>query len=68
MRGTGPGATPQRSAGACTITRTPGGSDCVEAASAPGAVHVRDSRNVQGPDLGFTPDLWADLVAYACAS
>ncbi|WP_405687047.1 DUF397 domain-containing protein [Streptomyces sp. NBC_01387] len=44
------------------------GNDCVEVASAPGAVHVRDSKNVPGPQLGFTSDAWADFVAYASAS
>ncbi|MGW0560426.1 DUF397 domain-containing protein [Streptomyces sp. NPDC003016] len=42
--------------------------DCVEVASALGAVHVRDSKNVQGPQLGFTPDAWADFVTYASTS
>ncbi|MFJ5288177.1 DUF397 domain-containing protein [Streptomyces sp. NPDC088348] len=44
------------------------GNDCIEVASAPGTVHVRDSKNVPGPDLGFAPRVWADFVAYATAS
>ncbi|WP_327295257.1 MULTISPECIES: DUF397 domain-containing protein [unclassified Streptomyces] len=44
------------------------GNDCIEVASEPGTVHVRDSKNVPGPDLGFTPDAWAGFVAYASAS
>ncbi|MCX4548216.1 DUF397 domain-containing protein [Streptomyces sp. NBC_01500] len=44
------------------------GNDCVEVASAPGAVHVRDSKNVPGPQLGFASDAWADFVAYVSAS
>ncbi|MGW0777565.1 DUF397 domain-containing protein [Streptomyces sp. NPDC002835] len=41
------------------------GPDCVEAAVAPGAIHVRDSKNVPGPELGFTPSAWTDFVTYA---
>ncbi|NDZ80387.1 DUF397 domain-containing protein [Streptomyces sp. SID10853] len=44
------------------------GNDCIEVASAPGTVHVRDSKNVPGPDLGFASEAWADFVAYASAS
>lgn len=39
--------------------------DCVEVASAPGTVHVRDSKDVQGPRLAFGPDAWAGFVSYA---
>ena len=42
--------------------------DCVEIASGCGAVHVRDSKNVRGPQLGFAPDAWADFMAYASTS
>lgn len=42
--------------------------DCVEVASTPGAVHVRDSKNVRRPHLGFTPGTWADFVSYAAGS
>lgn len=38
--------------------------DCVEVATAPGAVHVRDSK-VQGPRLALTPAAWAGFVSYA---
>lgn len=41
--------------------------DCVEVATTPGTVHVRDSKNAQGPQLGFTPGAWADFVSYAVA-
>ncbi|MFE9909267.1 MULTISPECIES: DUF397 domain-containing protein [Streptomyces] len=40
------------------------GPDCVEVAAAPGAVQVRDSKNVPGPQIGFTSDAWADFVTY----
>ncbi|MFF2063640.1 DUF397 domain-containing protein [Streptomyces sp. NPDC058200] len=39
--------------------------DCVEVAAALGTVLVRDSKNVQCPHLGFTPDAWAEFVLYA---
>ncbi|WP_405398746.1 DUF397 domain-containing protein [Streptomyces microflavus] len=39
--------------------------DCVEVATAPGAVHVRDSKNAQGPRLALTPTAWAGFVPYA---
>ncbi|MFG2287059.1 DUF397 domain-containing protein [Streptomyces sp. NPDC048595] len=38
--------------------------DCVEVASAPGLVHVRDSKNTYGPRLGFASAAWADFVTY----
>lgn len=44
------------------------GPECVEVAAAPGAVCVRDSKNVRGPQLGFAPDAWADFVTYASTS
>ncbi|MFG3134860.1 DUF397 domain-containing protein [Streptomyces sp. NPDC048211] len=43
------------------------GPQCVEVAAAPATVHVRDSKNIPGPELGFTPAAWADFVPYACA-
>ncbi|MER7038325.1 DUF397 domain-containing protein [Streptomyces microflavus] len=39
--------------------------DCVEVATAPGAVHVRDSKNPHGPRLALTPTAWAGFVPYA---
>ncbi|MEV5259987.1 DUF397 domain-containing protein [Streptomyces anulatus] len=41
------------------------GSECVEVATAPDAVHVRDSKNVQGPRLAVTTAAWVGFVAYA---
>ena len=43
------------------------GPACVEVATAPSTVHVRDSKNIPGPELGFTPAAWADFVTYASA-
>ncbi|MDP9951492.1 MULTISPECIES: DUF397 domain-containing protein [Streptomyces] len=39
--------------------------DCVEVATAPDAVHVRDSKDVEGPRLALTPAAWAGFVSYA---
>ncbi|AGK79427.1 DUF397 domain-containing protein [Streptomyces microflavus] len=43
------------------------GPSCVEVATAPAAVHVRDSKQLptDGPHLGFGPAAWADFVTYA---
>ncbi|MGW1974641.1 DUF397 domain-containing protein [Streptomyces sp. NPDC001889] len=40
---------------------------CVEVAATPSCatVHVRDSKNLQGPQLGFTSGAWSDFIAYA---
>jgi len=43
----------------------PDGDSCVELATTPGTVHVRDSKNVDGPRLAFSPTAWADFVPYA---
>lgn len=42
------------------------GGNCVEVAAAPGAVHVRDSKDRGGPSLTFSAAAWAaftDFVA-----
>ncbi|MFE0685343.1 DUF397 domain-containing protein [Streptomyces sp. NPDC058961] len=39
--------------------------ECVEVAIAPGAVRVRDSKSVGGPQLALAPTAWADFVSYA---
>ncbi|WNO74207.1 MULTISPECIES: DUF397 domain-containing protein [unclassified Streptomyces] len=44
------------------------GPECVEVAAMVSAVHVRDSKNVPGPELGFGPAAWADFVTYASGS
>ncbi|MFI6862793.1 DUF397 domain-containing protein [Streptomyces sp. NPDC050421] len=44
------------------------GPACVEVATAPTTIHVRDSKNIPGPELGFTPAAWADFVSYASAN
>ncbi|MEU3029291.1 MULTISPECIES: DUF397 domain-containing protein [Streptomyces] len=41
------------------------GESCVELAVTPGTIHVRDSKNVEGPRLALTPAAWANFVPYA---
>lgn len=42
-----------------------GSGDCVEVAPSPDAVHVRDSKVQQGPQLALTPAAWARFLTYA---
>jgi len=42
--------------------------DCVEAAATPTTVHVRDSKRVRGPRLGFPHTAWAQFVSHARAA
>ncbi|MCK8434518.1 DUF397 domain-containing protein [Streptomyces sp. D2-8] len=44
------------------------GDSCVEVAAEPGTAHVRDSKDVEGPRLAFTPAAWAGFVPYAVGS
>ncbi|WP_340559190.1 DUF397 domain-containing protein [Streptomyces sp. GSL17-111] len=41
------------------------GSDCVEIAKAPDAVHVRDSKIQRGPSFAVPHAAWADFIAMA---
>ena len=43
----------------------PEGDSCVEIATAPGTVHVRDSKDKDGPRLVLSPAAWAEFVAHA---
>ncbi|MCX5237315.1 DUF397 domain-containing protein [Streptomyces prunicolor] len=40
----------------------PEGDSCVEVAAAPGIVHVRDSKNTEGPRFTVTPAAWTGFV------
>ncbi|MFI0940597.1 DUF397 domain-containing protein [Streptomyces sp. NPDC021020] len=47
-----------------TSSYSDNGGNCVEVAvNVPGTVPVRDSKDVTGPALAFTPAAWADFVA-----
>ena len=41
------------------------GPECVEVAAGPEAVHVRDSKDPEGPHLTFSPTQWTAFLAYA---
>ncbi|WP_370414346.1 DUF397 domain-containing protein [Streptomyces fradiae] len=41
------------------------GDDCVEVATTPGTVHVRDSKVAEGARLAFGVGAWAGFVAHA---
>ncbi|MEU3447308.1 DUF397 domain-containing protein [Streptomyces thermolilacinus] len=45
-----------------------GGDNCVEVAHAPGAVHVRDSKDTTLTPLTLSPAAWADFLAVAASS
>ncbi|MFG2121179.1 DUF397 domain-containing protein [Streptomyces sp. NPDC048710] len=39
--------------------------DCIEVATSPSAIHVRDSKNTTGPQLALTPASWTEFLAFA---
>ncbi|MEU5539176.1 DUF397 domain-containing protein [Streptomyces sp. NPDC020362] len=41
------------------------GESCVEIATAPGTIHVRDSKTTEGPRLALSPTAWARFLPYA---
>ncbi|MFF9318333.1 DUF397 domain-containing protein [Streptomyces sp. NPDC014735] len=41
------------------------GGACVEVAAHPAAIHVRDSKNPEGPILTITPTTWAAFAGFA---
>ncbi|MGW3405660.1 DUF397 domain-containing protein [Streptomyces zhihengii] len=41
------------------------GDSCVEVATTPRAVHVRDSKVVEGPRLDLSPGSWAAFLGFA---
>ncbi|MEU1451106.1 DUF397 domain-containing protein [Streptomyces avermitilis] len=38
--------------------------DCVEIATCPSTIHIRDSKNTQGPHLTLSPTAWADFISH----
>ncbi|WP_329280553.1 DUF397 domain-containing protein [Streptomyces sp. NBC_00691] len=44
------------------------GDSCIEIAPTPATVHVRDSKNLGGPQLALTPGAWAGFVSYAAGN
>ncbi|MBL1096482.1 DUF397 domain-containing protein [Streptomyces coffeae] len=43
------------------------GDECVEVATCPHTVHVRDSKDTQGPQLAFSPTAWTAFVSSCVA-
>ncbi|MFF9702051.1 DUF397 domain-containing protein [Streptomyces griseofuscus] len=43
------------------------GDNCIEVATAPAAIRVRDSKDKQGPQLALAPTTWSAFVVYAGA-
>ncbi|GGJ21442.1 DUF397 domain-containing protein [Streptomyces brasiliensis] len=39
--------------------------DCVEVATSPITIHVRDSKNTTGPHLALSPTAWTEFVGFA---
>lgn len=44
------------------------GDSCVEVATTPTTIHIRDSKTLPGPQLAVTPTAWAGFVSYASGS
>jgi hypothetical protein len=44
------------------------GDSCVEIAPTPETIHVRDSKQTDGPLLTVTPATWTSFVAYAAGA
>ncbi|MEU2622243.1 DUF397 domain-containing protein [Streptomyces sp. NPDC007157] len=46
-------------------TYSPDASNCVEIATTPSAVHIRDSKTTPAPHLTVTHGAWASFLPYA---
>ncbi|MET9054525.1 DUF397 domain-containing protein [Streptomyces bacillaris] len=44
------------------------GGQCVEIAAHPAAVHVRDSKDIEGPTFTVAPSAWSAFAAYAATA
>lgn len=44
------------------------GGDCVEVAPCPHAIHVRDSKNPEGPTFAVKSTAWTTFIAHAADS
>ncbi|MFG3292706.1 DUF397 domain-containing protein [Streptomyces sp. NPDC048179] len=42
-----------------------GSGDCVDVSTRPATIHIRDSKNPQGPQLTLSPTTWANFLTYA---
>ncbi|MBV7246343.1 DUF397 domain-containing protein [Streptomyces sp. MW-W600-10] len=44
------------------------GGACIEIAAHPAAVHVRDSKDIEGPTFTVAPTAWSAFAAYAATA
>ncbi|MGW1953438.1 DUF397 domain-containing protein [Streptomyces sp. NPDC001920] len=44
------------------------GSNCVEIATTPITIHIRDSKNPTGPHLTLRPTAWTDFLAHTATA
>ncbi|MFC8141275.1 DUF397 domain-containing protein [Streptomyces paradoxus] len=42
-----------------------GDGDCVEIATRPDTIHIRDSKNRRGPQLRLSPTAWSAFLTHA---
>jgi hypothetical protein len=42
-----------------------GSGDCLEVAARPDTIHIRDSKNRQGPELRVSPTAWSAFLTHA---
>jgi hypothetical protein len=42
-----------------------GSGDCVDVATRPATIHIRDSKDRQGPQLTVSPDAWTNFLTDA---
>ncbi|QOV37262.1 DUF397 domain-containing protein [Streptomyces ferrugineus] len=43
------------------------GSNCIEIATTPTTIHIRDSKNTTGPHLTLRPTAWTDFLSHTAA-
>ncbi|MFF7185395.1 DUF397 domain-containing protein [Streptomyces sp. NPDC008222] len=67
IRKTSAGDTPELAWSKSSYSGGTDGESCVEIATAPDTVHVRDSKDITRPSLTFSPATWAAFVPYAGA-
>lgn len=46
-------------------SHSPDASNCVEIATTPTTIHIRDSKNPTGPHLTLRPAVWTDFLSHA---
>ncbi|MFC5721797.1 DUF397 domain-containing protein [Streptomyces gamaensis] len=49
-------------------TYSSGAAECVEVAASSGAICIRDSKRIRGPQLAVPEPAWAAFIGYATAT